>query len=125
MADTNFNFSIKNMEAIKAAFIKAPELMAAKLNDAIKKSAFAVQRQSMINTPVDTGRLRASHKSLFAPLRAEIVANTGYAVYVHNGTRYVNARPFLLDALQSTDSNIQSFFTDAVDEVLSIIGNAA
>ena len=62
------NVEIKNLEQIRSAFRKAPEIMATELDRAIQKSIFAIQRDSMKNTPVDTGRLRASHKTKFSSL---------------------------------------------------------
>jgi HK97 gp10 family phage protein len=50
--------------------------------------------------PVDTGNLRSSIRlDLLSNGEAEVSANTEYAGYVHDGTRYVPARPFLRDAL--------------------------
>lgn len=52
---------------------------------------------------VDTGRLRASI-TVDQELRGMTVVtrvgtNVEYAIFVHNGTRYMNANPFLTDAL--------------------------
>lgn len=58
--------------------------------------------------PVDTGRLRSSIRWQIdgigdgRTLTASISANTKYARFVHDGTRYMRARPFLLRALQET-----------------------
>lgn len=113
---------ITNLPQIRAAFNKAPALMTQGLNDAIKKSVFTIQAQSMRNTPVLTGRLRASHTSMFANLQGSVSTNTNYDVFVHNGTRFMKARPYMQEAVDSEGNKVQDFFTKAVDSVLHKIG---
>ena len=124
MANPAISITIKNLPQIKAAFNKAPGLMARELNTAIKKSVFTIQRKSMINTPVQTGRLRASHRSLFSNLKGEVSTHTNYDIFVHWGTRYMKARPFMLQAVESSNSEVDGFFTGAVDKVLNEIGKS-
>lgn len=124
MANPAINITIKNLPQIKSAFNKAPGLMTRELNTAIKKSVFYIQGKSMINTPVLTGRLRASHRSLFTNLRGEIGTNTNYDIFVHWGTRYMKARPFLFEAVQDSNTEVNRFFTQAVDSVLNDIGKS-
>lgn len=121
MAST-INVSIKNLPEIKAAFNKAPQLMIRNLNTAIRSSIFTIGRQSRINTPVDTGILRASTYERFATLRGEVGTNTEYDLFVHEGTRFMGARPYLMNAAQSADSDIQRFMTEAVQNTLNEIG---
>lgn len=115
---------ITNLAEIRAAFSKSPVLMTRELNKAIKTSIYAIERDSKINSPVDTGRLRSSHQSRFSSLRGELEPTAEYAIYVHEGTRYMRARPFLLQAVESNDEKVQRYFTDAVDNVLEAIGRA-
>jgi HK97 gp10 family phage protein len=123
MADA-IKITIKNLPQIKAAFSKAPGLMSKELNMAIKKSVFHIQAKSMINTPVLTSRLRSSHRSKFENLKGEVSTNTIYDIFVHNGTRFMKARPFMLQAVESSDAEVNRFFTQAVDSVLNDIGKA-
>lgn len=55
--------------------------------------------------PVDTGRLRGSLAMEVGRDNDEVVVRVGtnveYARYVHDGTRYMEPRPFLDDALDS------------------------
>lgn len=115
---------IKNLPAIKSAFRKSPALMTKELNTAINKSILVIQGKSMRNTPVDTGRLRASHRSLFGHLRGQVGTTTKYDLFVHNGTKFMKARPYLSDAVESSEKEVNRFFKDAVDNVLSAIGKA-
>lgn len=116
------NVTIKNLPQIRAAFSKAPIKMATELNTAIKKSIFTIERVSKINTPVLTGRLRASHESRFSNLRGELEPTANYAIWVHDGTRRMRARPFLLNAVQTVDEQVNDFFTKAVQNTLDDIG---
>lgn len=115
------HLKITNLPEIRAAFAQAPVKMAKNLDIAIKKTALAIQKQSMINAPVDTGRLRASHQTLFEPLKATIEPTADYAIYVHEGTRYMVGRPFLLEAVQSEEDNANGYFKKAVQDILDDI----
>lgn len=56
-------------------------------------------------TPVDTGRLRSSITWVVLVdakgLVAVISTNVVYAIWVHNGTRYVTGRPFLVNGMRA------------------------
>lgn len=121
----NVKVQIKNIDEIRAAFKLAPALMAKELDKAIAKSIFAIQGSSMVNTPVDTGRLRASHQTLFAPLRGILDVTAGYALFVHEGTRYMKSRPFLLDAVNTHEKDVDDNFAKAVDNVLKQLGDSS
>lgn len=115
------NVKIENLAEIKAAFGKAPTLMAKNLDRAIKASTFLIERQSKINTPVRTGFLRASHKTSFSPLKGVLEPMANYAIYVHEGTRYMKARPFLKKAVDSENNQVQDQFKTAVQDTLDEI----
>jgi len=117
----NIQVRITNLAEIQAAFKSAPIKMARNLNDAIRRSALAIQRQSMINSPVLTGYLRASHQSIFEPLKATIQPMANYAIFVHEGTRYMKGRPFLLEAVEAETENINDNFQKAVQDTLDEI----
>lgn len=119
---SDIQIQITNLPQIKSAFNLAPSLMVKELNLAIRKTVLNVQAQSMRNTPVLTGRLRASTRSLFGNLRGEVGTNTNYDIFVHEGTRYMKARPYLKDAVESTNDTTERIFTQAVQNVLDDIG---
>jgi HK97 gp10 family phage protein len=113
---------ITNLAEIRSAFRSAPRLMSVELDKAIKKTVFSIQAKSMINTPVNTGRLRASTSSSFSPLKGQVGTHTSYDIFVHNGTRYMKARPYLQEAVDQTASTVDGYFKKAVDTVLNKIG---
>lgn len=118
MAD--IQITIKNLPEIKRAFNMSPTLMTRELNTAIRQSVLMIGGRSRINTPVDTGRLRASTYEHFSPLKGEVGTNTSYDLFVHGGTRFMPARPYLRKAVEQTD--YEQFFTTAVQTVLNEIG---
>lgn len=123
MADVKI--TIKNMAEIRAAFAKAPGLTVSAVNRAIQKSIFTIERDSKRATPVDTGYLRASHRTLFSNLRGEVGPTAVYAPFVHDGTSRMRARPFLLEAVQTNEQRVQGYFVSEIQGVLDSIARSA
>jgi HK97 gp10 family phage protein len=80
------------------------------IGSAIRKSALLIEGQSKINSPVDTGRMRSSIFSDIEPMKATIMPTVDYAVYVHEGTKYMKARPFLRDAVKQKEGDMVEVF---------------
>lgn len=118
----NVQVQITNMPQIRAAFSKAPAEMTKQLNNAIQLSIFDIERASKANTPVATGFLRSSHQTMFRNLYGEVYPSANYAIFVHEGTRYMRKRPFLLEAVQSKEGAVNKNFEGAVQNVLDKIG---
>ena len=118
------SIKITNAPQIRMAYAKAPAAMTKALSIAIKTAVFLVQGKSMMNTPVLTGRLRASTYARFEPLRGEVGTNTNYDRFVHDGTRYMKGRPYLKMAVDDSNFEINELFTRAVQEVLNDIGKS-
>lgn len=120
------NIKIVNAPQIRRAFAIAPKQMAYELAGAIKKSTFLVEGRSKIKTPVRTGFLRNSHMTRFMGgglhFQGTIEPTAQYAIFVHEGTRFMRGRPFLREAMQDSDFEIQRLFVIAVQNVLNQIG---
>lgn len=116
------SIKITNLPEIRAAFSKAPQLMAKELDIAIRKTVLTIQGRSMANTPVLTGRLRASTSSQFGVLKGEVGTHTNYDIFVHDGTRFMKARPYLRDAVEESAQDTDRFFSQSVQNVLDQIG---
>jgi len=126
---------ITNITEIKSAFNKAPKLMTDELNDAIKKTVLTIQGQESLEyralgIRVITGGLINSIRRgvYYSNLKGEVGPNvTGspgveYAVYVHDGTSRMKGRPFLLNAVKSSEKTTEKNFETAVQNVLDKIG---
>lgn len=116
------NIEIKNLREIRMAFSRSPQLMTKNLNIAIRRSIFEIGRDSRINTPVDTGRLRASTYETFTTLRGEVGTKTEYDLFVHEGTRFQRSQPYLRKSVEKNQRNVDSYFADAVQVTLNEIG---
>jgi hypothetical protein len=71
----------------------------------ILRRAIKVANGARRRCPVDTGRLRSSINVTYPVMLADMMGarigtNVEYAIYVHEGTRYMVGRPFLEEALQ-------------------------
>ena len=117
----NIEVKITNANQIKRAFAASPRLMKQNLATAMGKSAIKVKSTSSRNTPVVTGLLRGSTYARWSPFKAEIGTNTNYDYYVHWGTRFQRAQPYLLSAITSEAGFIEREFTVAADNTLAEI----
>lgn len=89
------------------------------VSDAINRIGANVERFGKQLSPVDTGRLRASiHFSPSYPntLQSIIATDTEYAIFVHEGTRYMRARPFMAEAANRSADNFAGIIGDRLDE---------
>lgn len=93
--------------------------LGAVLQRAISRFAFLVERESKKVTPVDTGRLRASIATDIGNLRARIAPHTDYAGFVHEGTRFMPARPFMLWGVETAKSDEAIFGNEIKIEIES------
>lgn len=70
----------------------------------LARIAAKAETASKARCPVDTGRLRGSINWRLVleggTLVAIIGTNVEYAIYVHEGTRYMPGRPFLVEGVQ-------------------------
>jgi len=130
--------TINNLPQIEAAFRKAPALMRSQLNIAIRKTILNLQRgeveeyKSLGIGIITRGLIGSIERGLFfGDLKGEVGPNvTGspgvpYAIYVHDGTRYMRDRPFLGNAIHDKNKDTQQYFKDAVDNVLNNIARSA
>ena len=118
--------SITNLAEIRAAFARSPKVMYKNLQRAIQASIYRISGQSKRNTPVRTGRLRASTYERFqSGLQGEVGTHTSYDLFVHEGTRFMRGRPYLRMAVESEGAFINSQFENAVQDTLDDIARSA
>ena len=110
-----------NAEKVAKAFKQAPRNLGKNLGKALKESAFTVERKSKIIAPWDTGLMSKSIRPEVKPLSAIIAPHVNYAVFVHEGTRFMAARPFMARGAKASERLIQEFFTESVDDTLKSI----
>lgn len=126
------NITIKNLPQIKAAFAQAPHEMSIELNKAIKLGMFALQGETLLNVGgsrgikiVTRGLINAARRPpTFQMLKSVYEIDIPYGIYVHDGTSRMAARPFLDNAAQTKEDQINQYFTNALDNVLNKIARA-
>lgn len=141
---------ITNLPQIRAAFNKAPQLMKISLTRAIPLSLKAIKddeemQYANLGIGVRSGRLLQSIRTGLdyrsGTLKGEVGPDTTnysgldimakswhgifhYSYFVHEGTKYMRKRPFLLNAVKSAQPEVDKLFVQAVDDVLNNIGKS-
>jgi len=101
------------------------------IKDALLKASLLVTRESMIKTPVDTGRLRSSYRLNYRPFRTEVYPTVHYAVYVHEreftktGKKVyhkVGMAKFMTKAVEVSIEKIKKLFREAMEKVFKYGG---
>lgn len=116
------DIQISGLTNLRKRFDRLPEKSKKLVRDALLKAGYIVEGASKRETPVDTGRLRASisvSNSLL--LRAEphvvISPHTKYAQYVHQGTRRMTARPFMTKGYESSKAKIKGIMKALLKDI--------
>jgi len=90
----------------------------AMLQRELARAAYMVEGESKKKTPVDTGRLRSSIRTHIGALEVYVAPNTNYAIYVHEGTQFMNKRPFMKWGAEAALPKIQRSFNQAIKDIL-------
>lgn len=81
---------------------------------ALQESVRLVEAKAKVNVvamdAVDTGNMLNAIHSKVGSSDAEVISPAPYSIYVHEGTRYMSARPFLRKALEESVSAIKQIF---------------
>lgn len=98
----------------------------AAVKEAHRKAAEMVVARALPHVPVRTGRLAGTVKALASATSGRAKAGTvsvPYARPIHWGwpRRNIKPRPFLWDALQDVESQIDDVFVDALHRNLEIV----
>ena len=124
------NVKIDGLQKFKTMMGKYPAASVRNLNEAIKKSVFEIQAQTVPITPIDTGELRRSigRGIKFSPMRGQIGPTVDYANIIHEGNaRYPlsisprnpsTVRQFLRQGVELSTDKITMYFNDAVKKTL-------
>ena len=117
MAETII-FRVKGLDKLNKRFGRSPAKLRMAIGSAIRKSSFLVEAESKKRAPVDTGRLRASIFTTLRPMSAIVEPKVKYAIYVHEGTRFMRPRPFMELALDDNKEKIERIFKQEIDRSL-------
>jgi len=114
----------KGLKKLLAKWNKAPKKIKKLTQDALLKAGYIVEGASKRLTPVDTGRMRASISVASSlALRAEphvvISPHTKYAKFVHDGTRFMTARPFMTRGYENSRAKIKRQMNELQKDILN------
>ncbi len=93
---------------------------AEKREQLMSKIVLIAERNAKKRTPVRFGTLKRSITSRVEPggLRGFIGTNVEYAPFVHEGTRFMQARPFLQQGIEDSRAEINKALQEAGDQYL-------
>jgi HK97 gp10 family phage protein len=124
------HIELKNEAQIMRAFKNAPTVFLKELQESILRAGVftagevkqvITSGENMFKSPIDTGAMRrgvqmqqtGKLKAIITPSRL-----TPYALFVHEGTRFVQARPFFEITAQRHREKIQKFFHNEINAIV-------
>lgn len=103
----------------KNDFGVAPARMRGALGKAFASAKGPLLADMQRRTPVDTGALRDSEQATSDDRSLTLTAGTDHALYVHQGTSRMAARPFMRDAVEANIPAIVDAIVKAANEGLA------
>jgi len=110
---------LEGANKLMAALSGMPDTLRAALGTILSKAAFLIEGKAKQFSPVDTGRLRASIFSFARSLYSEVSTNTDYAIYVHEGTKFMRARPFMRLGAEAAADDINDVAENEIERALN------
>lgn len=102
----------------KDFFGRLPKEVAKAIDIGLQKAAFIIEGRAKELSPVDTGRMRGSIITSLVPLQATVAPYTNYAVYVHEGTKFMKGRPFMTEAARQKENEVIGLINDEIAKAL-------
>lgn len=116
-----------NIDDLVKKFQGTEQILVSKLKEGIWGYALLVERGGKSFSPVDTGRMRGSVGVSMGIGQGGLSANIGphvnYAIYVHQGTRYMKERPFMEWGLGAYRREGDKLIIDKINEALRNLEN--
>ena len=107
--------SIKGLDKLQK---QLKNIGAAQYSKALLAGAYKLQELSQTDSPVDTGFMRTAHDSRETDTGAELVVNAEYAVYVHEGTKYMAGREWITKAIDNNMDVITNVVKNATEAII-------
>ena len=106
-----------NAQQFAAAIDKAAKEIA-EGKEVLQRIALVVEGNAKRHTPVKTGTLRRSITTRVEGNAAYVGTSVEYAVFVHDGTKYMAGRPFLTEGLDDSVSQIDGMLSEWGGKIL-------
>jgi len=112
MRDFEIKFDETSLKKFESSFKKYPSKLVQAGKDIIK-SATLIGERGVVNAvrsgptrAVRTGNLMSLIHSKFSGFQGFVMSGASYSIYVHEGTRYMRARPYLDVGLKNVENEI-------------------
>jgi len=119
------SIKIAGLSALQSKILTAPRRVGQAISKAIKKSAFVLEAESkkaLTSGPtraLDTGTLRSQVTvRQLSDIQATIYPLVDYAIYIHEGTYKMRARPWFNAAAKNSIGKIKTIFDNAIKKAL-------
>lgn len=131
-AGAKFGVFVRGYKSLQRKLATYEKVTQLKSYEALKRSLILLEAEmkklityGYYRPAVQRGRMRLSVGGQiisFTPVKAEakVGTNVYYAIYVHEGTRFMIARPFAVDALDNKRNEIMNMFEKAYKYDLGI-----
>jgi len=144
-----YDIKIENLDELRAAFKKAPDIASKELQQATKEAGKIILATEKTEVPVKTGQLRRSITLDYKPISVSIYPTVNYAFSVHEGTkphvilpkgkvlafkkngkmifaRRVNhpgnkPNKFVERTVDKTESKVNSLFSKALENIINFL----
>lgn len=125
----DIKISVPGINEARKAFAAFPEIVGPHLRNASMKSAFVIEGNAKKLSPVDTGRMRASIATSLGikdkGITSIVQTNVKYAIYVHEGTKYQKAQPFMKRGADQSRSKIGDIYESEINQALKKVASMA
>jgi len=113
------NIVITGLDELIKNFGRANAIVNSNIQEAIRRSVIILQYDLQRGgyVPVKTGTMKSSIRPTITPLRATIQPNVDYAIYVHEGTKFMKGRPFFEWAVERKQDDVQKEFEISISKI--------
>ena|SRR3989304_3626310 len=113
----------KGLEKLQNIAKKYPAIAERHVRKAIHVALIDVWNEEKQEAPVRTGHLRARWDTIVGRKGDKLIgtlrSNTSYAIFVHEGTRYQRANPFLIRSAKNAKERVNKDFEEAIGDILN------
>jgi len=115
---------IQGLNKLRGNFEASPRLIDGALKRAVKTSVNFIRPIMRKESPVDTGALRRNTYAMAKGFYGEVAPNlevTPYALFVHEGTRFIKPNPFIIRTGKLVEAPVQKIFANTLNRIVKKI----
>lgn len=121
----DFRIEIRGLKELNFAFRNYPKISEPIFQKAVMATGAIFAKNTLKDNPVPwrTGNLLQSFRYKTGRLQAAWYPTAHYAIFVHDGTKYIKANPFMLKIIKKSEAEVNKIFREAQDIVNRQIAN--